>query len=286
MSQQQIVYLNGEFIPRDQATVDIEDRGFQFGDGIYEVIRYYAGRGFLLDEHERRMRASLESIQVAVPDDVGRMEQISDELVRRNNLTDARVYWQITRGVMPRSHVITGEATPTVLAMASEEPALNSSKEVAAGHAILMPDIRWHHCAVKSVMLLPNSLAKTAAHQAGAVDAVLHRDGIVTEGASTSLFIVRDGQLATHPADHWILGGITRAMVIQLVRDNGIVCDEVKFRVDDLYEADEVFMTGTTTNITAITQVDDREINSARVGPMTQRVYQLLIEHILKWCNS
>ena len=283
--QPQIVYLNGQYLPKDQAHIDIEDRGMLFADGVYEVVGYFNGKSLAMAEHLERLNKSLDIINLTPPDDAARFDEISDELIKRNNLKNADVYWQITRGPAPRSHVMPENPNPTILAITYPIEPFNHDRPIESGHAILVEDIRWHLCNAKTLMLLPNSLAKTAAKQAGAIEAILHRGDIVTEGTSTALLIVKDGELLTHPADNFILPSITRAEVIDLARRLGITVKEKTFTVDELLNADEVMIAGTTTYIAAITEVDDMSINGGGIGPVTQRLYDAFVEDLQKFCN-
>ena len=221
-----------------------------------------------------------------LPDDVARWPEISLELLERNGLSDAAVYWQVTRGSAPRHHAIPEETAPTVLAMAYPEPALDPEAPPGTVTVVLEPDRRWLRCDIKSLMLLPNVLARNAAQQAGADEAVMHRDGVVTEGASTSVFIASHGRLRTHLADHAILGGITRAILLDLARAANIPVEETTFTIDELRSADEVLICGTTTNVASVTHVDGRPVGGAQVGPMARRLHKLLMAYIQRECLS
>jgi D-alanine transaminase len=278
------VYLNGSYVPRDQATLDIEDRGAMFADGVYEVVHYFSGRAFAMEEHLKRLERSMAAIDLVEPR-ARELGVISDQLIKRNSLDDATVYWQVTRGSARRDHVIHAETKPTILAIAYEAAPLDIAAEPISVHATLTKDLRWHQCAIKSLMLLPNVLAKSAAHRAGAFEAILHRQGLVTEGSSTNIFVVCDGELRTHEANEMILGGITRDIVIQLARDSGIACHEQAVTVDQLLAAQEVMLTGTTTLVAAVSRVDDSDIAGGHIGPITTRLHRLLIDHIAKVCG-
>ncbi len=279
------VYLNGRFVPRSQATLDIEDRGALFADGVYEVVRYYAGRPLAVREHIDRLRGSLDAIQLPPPPQVDRLDAISDELLSRNGLTDAKLYWQVTRGSAPRDHAYPDRPTPTLLAIAYPQPPLDPSAQPPAVRAILTEDLRWHLCSIKSLMLLPNVLAKNAALQAGAYEAILHRGGRVTEATATSVFVVREDQLWTHPADQWILDGITRRMLLDQARQAGMTALEQPFTTTQLLEADEVILCGTTNPVAGVVGVDDRMIGGGGVGPVTKRLHALLMRGIQDACG-
>jgi D-alanine transaminase len=282
---QAIVYFNGSFIPRGEAVLDIEDRGALFADGVYEVVRYYNGNAFEMPGHLDRLKRSLKAIDMAVPQTAARLDQISDDLVERNELLDARVYWQVTRGSAPRSHDYNDTITPTVFAVATAEPALDAAAPAPGIEAILQEDIRWHLCSIKSLMLLPNVLATHRARAAGAQEAILHRGDVVTEGAATSVIAIRDSAIWTHPADQWILGSITRSNVLRLAENAGInICERV-YSVDDLMSADEVLVCGTTRHVSAVVKIDGQMIGKGEVGPMANRLHRLLIDHICDQCD-
>ncbi len=278
------VYLNGQFVPRSQATMDIEDRGALFADGVYEVLRYFAGRPLVLEDHLQRLRLSMQAIRLTEPPWVTGLGHVSDELVRRNGLADATLYWQVTRGSAPRDHVFPKGATPTVLAIAYPAPSIEQAGQLAAVEAILHEDLRWHLCSIKSLMLLPNVLAKNRAVESGAREAILHRGNRITEGTSTSVFIVRSGELWTHPADQWILGGITRRLLIGLAPGLGVPVVERTYTVEQLLTADEVLICGTTTLVAAVVRVDGQPIGPGSVGPLTRQLHGAVVDYIKRNC--
>lgn len=280
-----IVYLNGEYVARSTATITIEDRGTLFGDGVYEVFRYYQGKPLAWDAHLARLRRSLEGIQLDEPPEVAGFRAVADELIRRNNIPDAKVYWQITRGPAPRSHLFPSDSHPTMLALAAPAPPLDKVLPCKPWRAIFTPDTRWHCCWIKSLMLLPNVLAYNAAHVRGCQEAIFHRDGIVTEGSATNVFAVRDGALLTHPANAEILGGITRSLIINLAREVGIEFREELFTVDEMLACDEVFLTGTTTHLAPIVEVDRLPIADGRPGPIATRLSAAFKAHIAAACG-
>nr|MBX2850386.1 aminotransferase class IV [Phycisphaeraceae bacterium] len=234
------VYLNGQYLHRTHATLSVDERGVHFADGVYEVVRYFNGTAFTMAEHLDRLKRSMDGIDLKC--DADAIAAVSDELVSRNGLTEARVYWQVTRGSGLRNHVIADDLVPTVYLSAEPATELGDSPELPTISAITTLDDRWHNCWIKSLMLLPNSLAKTKAAKAGAGEALFVRDGRVTEGASTNCFAVFDGELYTHPADRYILEGITRNVVIELAKQLDIPLHEQAFSSADLPGADEVFI--------------------------------------------
>ncbi len=274
------VYLNGEFLPLSQAKVSVLDRGFLFGDGIYEVLFYHRGKPIAAADHIARLKHSLNEVGIAYPD--VDLLAISNELIAKQQLADAKVYWQITRGAdEARNHIPSSGATtmatsggPTVFVMAEYEKPVDIEAGPAAVKTITLPDLRWHRCDIKSLLLLPNCMAKMQAKQAGCAEAILHRDGVVTEGTSTSLLIVKDGKLVTHPANHWILGGITRLNLLAIAREHDIEVYEETFTVQDMMAADEVMLGGTTTLVAGVTHVDNTPISDGQVGPITRLLFQ------------
>lgn len=280
------VYLNGSFLPRSAATLDIEDRGVLFGDGVYEVIRYHAGRPLDLDLHLDRLRSSLVAIRLEPPAGLDRLGAITQQLMDRNALTDAKIYCQVTRGSAPRDHAFPVTAKPTLLVIAYPQPPLDPAAAVTALTAILTEDLRWCRCDIKSLMLLPNVLAKNQAVNAGADEAILHREGRVTEGTAASVFVVRRGALWTHPADQWILDGITRRTILELSRAAAIPVHPIAVTTQQLMSADEVLICGTTTPVAGVVKIDGRDIGDGAIGPVTARLHALLVDHILRACGS
>lgn len=273
-----IVYLNGRYLPRSEATLSVDERGVYFADGVYEVVRYFRGKGFTLDEHLQRMNRSLDGIDLRF--DAQPLAAISDELVKRNGLEESRVYWQVTRGAAPRNHVIDPSIKPTVFMYAEPALPLNPEAALATIKAATAFDDRWHNCWIKSLMLLPNTLAKTRAAAKGAGEAIFVRDGRVTEGSSTNVFAVFDGELYTHPADRFILEGITRNVVIELAKELDIPLHEKAFSSSDLLGAEELFVTGTGTLLAAVTEVDGQAINRGAVGEVSLALWGAFVDRV------
>ncbi len=285
MPAESIVYLNGQFVPRSQAHLDIDDRGTLFADGVYEVVRYWNGVGLALDAHVQRLHRSCTAIDIAIADDLTRIGDLSNEVVRRNGLRDAGVYWQVTRGVAPRRHAYPPGLTPTMLVAASPGEPLDPQATIRQAAAILHPDERWSQCWIKSLMLLPNVLAKTRAVRAGADEAILHRHGRITEGTSTTVCVVRDGALWTHPLDGSILPSVTRQIVLELGRGDGLPIREEAYPTAELDAAQEVMILSTTTMATAITRVDGRAIGDGAAGPVARRLHRLLLDRVVAECH-
>jgi len=286
MSEREIGYLDGQYLPRSQARVSVEDRGFLFADGVYDVVRYYAGRPFTLAAHLERFRKSLASVRIELDWKQHDLERISTELVRRSGLADAQVYWQVTRGTAPRKHPFPKPGVPpTVLALVYPEPRLDLAAPARTMRAITRPDVRWKHCAIKSISLLPNILDTQAAVDAGVDTAILVRDGLVTECPSRSVFVVERGTLLTYPLDGTVLDSITRRVVLELAREHGIPAREEAPRAERLPSADEAFVVGTTTEITAIVEIDARAVSTGTPGPITQRIHRLFVERVARECG-
>lgn len=267
-----IAYLNGDFVPRDEARVSADDRGFTFGDGVYEGIRAIAGRRFAWDAHMERLAYSLDGLRIQCATDG--LAAVCDRLLRDNGLLDgeAFLYIAITRGAAPRVHGFPAAATPpTVYATATRFTRPVALRDRGAA-AITHEDLRWARCDWKTLNVLGNVLARQAASEAGAFEAILVRDGVITEGAATAVFAVLDGELRTHPLSRQILPSVTRAIVIEHARAAGIAVREVAMSLDELRRADEVFVCGTTTDVTPIVSLDGAAIAAGRPGPITRRL--------------
>ncbi len=270
-----IVFFNGSYVGRDQVRISPDDRGFLFADGIYEVVRFYDGRPFELQAHLARMVDGLRALRIGGVNENSIADMVS-ELVVRNGLSesDALLYLQITRGVAPRVHHFPDQKTePTVFASIR---AYESSVDPTVGVPVITaPDHRWTRCDIKSVALLPNCMAAQEAHERGAYEAVLIRDGVALEGTRSSFFAVVDGEVRTAPRSNYILPSVTRAVTLELCRDHDIPFDERPILVEELERADELFLAGTTTEILPIVRVDDRTVGDGRPGPCALRLADL-----------
>lgn len=270
------VYLNGRFVPYDEARLSVEDRGFLFADGVYEVIYYRRGRAFRMEEHLERLRRSAEGIRLELPRPLADLEAAASALLARNGLEaeDATIYLQVTRGVARRQHAFPARPEPTVLMLGRKARTVDPARQERGVEVITLPDQRWHLCHIKSIGLLPNVLANQQAAEAGAYEAVFIRDGRVTEGSHTNLFGVFGGVLRTHPADQWILAGITRQVVLELAGKLEIPVREEAFQAEELPNADELFLTGTTTAVLPVVRVDGHTIGGGKPGPVTRRLQE------------
>lgn len=266
-----IILYQDQFIDREQAKVDIEDRGYQFGDGIYEAMMVYSGHIFLLEPHMKRLERSARELSLSLPYSVDHLTENIKKLIELNSLEDGVVYFQITRGAAPRQHFFP-DNTPTVITGSVSVRTRDLTKRPKGIKACLADDIRWLRCDIKTLNLLGNVLAKQKAHVSGAGEAILHRESAVTEGSSSNVFIVKNGQLVTHPADHFILNGITRLFVFDLAKQLDIPYVERKFTVEELLDADEVFITSTSNEVNPVIQIDDQMINNGKQGPISGKL--------------
>jgi len=276
----EIAFLNGSFMPIADAVVSIEDRGFQLGDGVYEVIVTYDGRPYALAEHLARLRRSLNEIRIAYDIDAYGLQGIIEDGVRRSGYADALIYIQITRGVAPRRHQFPDDPIrPTVVITVTEYKRPPPEEHAKGVMLISTSDQRWHRCDIKSICLLPNALARQEAAEAGAYEALLvNSDGYVTEGAATSAFCVRAGELWTTPEGPHILPSISRAILLKLARQADIPVHE-GFRTLEFFKgADEVFLAGTTTETLAVVQIDERIIGTGKPGPITGKIRAAFLE--------
>ncbi len=258
------VYLNGQYVDESEAVVSIDDRGFLFADGVYEVVHVYRGQPFEWDSHMARLQRSLAGVGIVGVDLKG-LQSPRDSLIAQYGRKEAALYIQITRGVHRRTHAppTPGTVTPTVLMWVRPVDPIPNETVMAGVSVITVPDDRWAKVWIKSIGLLSNVLAKGKALEKGAYDAVFVRDGMVMEATSANVFRVVDGILQTAPVTNYILPGITRQVVIDLARDVGYRVLEEPFTVDELLNSDEVFLSGTLTEVLPVTAVDGQVIGSA-----------------------
>lgn len=276
-----LVYLDGEYIPAAEARISVDDRGFIFGDGLYEVTRAVDGRLFAEEGHWVRLERGLRELGIDIHGYLDRatVRETSTRLLRENGLMEghATVYLQVTRGAAPRTHWFPPERTrPTVYLTTSRFTIPVDLREHGAS-AITLPDLRWARCDLKTVNLLGAVLAKQRAREAGAFDAVLIRDGAVTEGGATNVFAMLGGRLRTYPKSQYILPGVTRDIVIRLARERGVEVDETPILAHEVHEADEIFFTGTTTDVQPVVKLDDRPVGDGRPGPVASAMQTALM---------
>lgn len=267
----ELVYLNGAFVPWAEAAVSVEDRGFTFADGVYEVIRVVGGRGFRLDDHRARLARGCSALEI--PANADELAAVMLETARRNGVAEGTVYLQVTRGTATRKHAFPAGTRPTAVAWARPFAGREPAEWEAGVACITLPDERHGLCEIKTTSLLPNVLANERARRAGAYEAVLVRDGVVTEGSHASVLAVLDGAVWTHPIRN-ILPGVTRALALAAARDLGIPVREDAVPIGRFREADEIFLTGTTTEVLGVVRLDGEPVGGGAVGPVTRKLYE------------
>jgi D-alanine transaminase len=279
-----IAYVNGRYLPLPAAQVRVEDRGFQFGDGVYEVVHLHRGRFTDEDKHLNRLDRSLDALRIPWPVSRAALAGIIREVVARNRLhSSGLVYIQVTRGAARREHVFPASKTrPTLVVTARALPTFPRDVDDWATSIITGPDQRWDRCDIKTVNLLPNVLAKQAAREAGAFEtAMVDADGMVTECASSNLWIVDEaGQLRTRPLGHAILPGCTRAALSELLAEERVTLSETAFSLDELRRAREVFLTSATNFVRPVIRVDGTPVRDGKVGPVTRRLFAAFARHV------
>jgi D-alanine transaminase len=266
-------YLNGEFRPLSETRVSVMDRGFLFGDGVYEVIPVYGGRLFRLTHHLKRLRNSLDGVRIANPLSDAAWETMLTELVARNEGLDQAVYLQVTRGVAPRrDHAFPENCSPTLFAMSTPMPEAVDIDSVTGIAAITLPDIRWKLCNLKAITLLPNVLLRQQALDSDGAEAILINDGLAIEGAASNLFIVSNGLLITPANGPALLPGITRDLLIELAANHAIPYREADITQQALFSADEIWLTSSTREISPVIRLDDSVISGGVPGPLWRRM--------------
>lgn len=277
-----MLYVDGNWVEEGQLAVHPEDRGYNFGDGIYEVVRIYKGKMYQWEGHLTRLYRSAREIKLDLPWSPEELSEVALQLIEKNNLTDqddASLYLQISRGAAPRVHDIPSGIKPVIMAFVRKKA--RPLEDMKKGwSAQLVDDIRWLRCDIKTLNLLGAVLVKQYAKDAGAQESILHRNGTITECSSANLFAIKNGALYTHPADHMILHGITRQSVIDLAKENGIAVHEEPFDIAFLKQADELFLTSTTVEIMSLISVDGQPIGDGKVGPIVQKLQALFEQHI------
>lgn len=273
------VYLNGSYMPPESAQVSAFDRGFIFGDGIYEVIPVYGRHAFRLPHHLQRLANSLKAVRLTNPMIGNEWRAMIERLIADCDSEEQSVYIQVTRGAAPRDHAFPASAAPTVFAYAKplRTPSLT---EINTGiGAITADDIRWARCDIKAIALLANVILRQEAVEQGAAESILIHNGIATEGAASNIFIVSKGAVATPPKNQQILPGITRDLVVELAHENGIPCEERSIPVGELLAADEVWLTSSLKEVLPIVSIDKRPVGTGKPGPTFARMYQLYQEY-------
>ncbi len=283
------VYLNGEFMAPDQARISPMDRGFLFADGVYEVIPAFNGVLFRLDAHLQRLERSLGEVAINNPHGRDGWRRLCEEMVAANGGGNISVYLQITRGVAAkRDHAFPHPpVSPTVFLSCAPitVPDADSPRRTRGAAAITLADTRWARCDIKSISLLPNILLRQQAVASGAVEAILVRDGLVTEGAASNVFVVHNGEVTTPPHSPRILGGITRDLVVELCREHGVPVLEREIPEQQLYDADEIWMSSSTKDVVPITRLNDRAVGDGRPGATWKTLSRHYIQFKRRLCG-
>ncbi len=277
-----MIYLNGEWMPMEQARVPVLDRGFIFGDGVYEVIPSYSGHPFRLREHLVRLQSSLAGVRIENPYGMQRWDELVREIVAKNPWEDQGVYLQVTRGVALRDHAFPKGVKPTVFMMSNVLTTPAPAQRERGVAAVTVADNRWLRCDIKSVSLLANCLLRQAAVDAGAAEALLLRDGMLTEGSASNIFLVKDGIIITPPKSNFILPGITYDVVIELARANQLPLEIRQVSEAEVRDADELWLTSSTKEVLPISTLDGKPVGhgtgAGKPGPLAARMHQLYQE--------
>ncbi|MEW6671992.1 MAG: D-amino acid aminotransferase [Thermodesulfobacteriota bacterium] len=272
----ELAYVNGAFLPIEKAMVPVEDRGYQFGDAVYEYIASYNGRLFFVEAHLDRLKRSLDALAFPTVS-IEKIRAAVNELFHRAGLPRVGVYIQISRGVAPRNHAFPNAAEPQLVMTIRKVKEIDPALRETGAFAITVRDFRWGRCDIKTVQILANVLAKQKAIDSGAYDAIfVAENGVVREATSSNVFIVEKGTLVTHPLTENILPGITRAVLLSCAKEIHLEIAERFFGKEELYAADEVFLTGTTTEVLPIVKIDGKPIAGGGVGSRTRRLEEAL----------
>ena len=270
----QTIYLNGQFMPLAQARVPVLDRGFIFGDGVYEVIPAYSRHPFRLAAHLRRLQGSLDAIRLSNPHTDDQWSQLIERLIEQNAWDDQSIYLHVTRGVAPRDHAFPKDIAPTVFMMSNAMTYPPRDQVDNGVGAVTAVDNRWLRCDIKAVSLLPNVLLRQLAVDAGCAEAVMLRDGFLTEGAASNIFVVRSNILLAPPKSHLMLPGITYDVVLELAEADGIAIDIRDVPETELRNADELWLSSSTREVLAITRLDGNPVGDGKPGAMFRRMYR------------
>ncbi len=275
-----IACVNGDFIPLAEAMVHIEDRGFQFADGVYEVVACFGGNFLDLDQHLARLQRSLDAVAIPAPCPEATLRQLLTQIYARNPFRDAMVYVQVTRGVAARSHLVGGDLTPTMVLTARRLPQPDSARLAQGAVGITLPDIRWKRCDIKSIALLASVLGKQEARRAGADEAFWLDDaGHLLEGCATNLLAVIGGKLVTHPLDHQVLGGITRQMALEVADELGIPVVERPWKLGEA-GLSECMLSSTTNAVFPVCTMDGQPVGDGRPGAVTLQLRQAMVARL------
>jgi D-alanine transaminase len=269
------VFLNGEFMPMEEAKVPVLDRGFIFGDGIYELVPVYSRAPFRLEGHLARMERSLSEVKIRNPYARAEWTKIIGQMIERQSFDDQGVYWQITRGVAKRDHAFPKDAQPTVFMMSN--PLVNPSRDVVenGARAVTAQDFRWHRCDLKTISLIGNCMLRQISAEAGAIETILFRDGKLTEASASNAYIVKDGVIATPPKDNLILPGITLDVVFDIVERGQLPLQVREITEAEVRGADEVWVSSSSKEIVAVVDLDGRPVGNGKPGPVFRKAWQL-----------
>ena len=269
------VFLNGKFMPIEEAKVPVLDRGFIFGDGIYELVPVYSRAPFRLEGHLARMERSLSEVKIANPYSRAEWTRIIEQVIEKQSFDDQGVYWQITRGVAKRDHAFPKNVQPTVFMMSN--PLVNPPREIVenGGKAVTAPDFRWHRCDLKTISLIGNCMLRQLSAEEGAVETILFRDGKLTEASASNAYIVRNGVIATPPKDNLILPGITLDVVLDIVKRGSLPLEVREISQAEVFAADEVWVSSSSKEIVAIVELDGKTIGAGKPGPVFRKAWQL-----------
>ncbi|MDH4120091.1 MAG: D-amino acid aminotransferase [Deltaproteobacteria bacterium] len=268
-----IVYLNGKYLPVEQANVNVLDRGFIFGDGIYEVLPAYDSKPFRVADHLARMGRSLEGVMIANPLTPAQWEAVFHQLIEANGGGDLSIYIQISRGVAKRDHVFPANVTPTVLVVCTPLAPPPAAWRETGMKCALREDIRWQRCDIKSISLLGNLLMRHQATLEGANETILVRDGFLTEGSSSNVFVVKNGKAATPPKNNLILSGITREVTVELAPTLGIPCEERAVSQQELLSADEIWVASSFREVAPVCWLDGKKVGNGLPGPLWKKIW-------------
>ena len=267
-----IGFLNGRFMDLEDIRISPDDRGFQFGDGVYEVVMVYGAMPCLLQEHLTRLKHSAQGIRLPLPYTPAEWEQLILEGVKRCGYQHGKVFIQVTRGIVPRDHLFPRQCSPTIFMSFRKMTLPDESFRQRGVKVITVPDIRWGRCDIKSLNLLPNVLAKQQANETGAFESIFIREGLVTEGTSCNVMIVRNGVIHTPESNHHILAGVTRKILLVLAKKEGLSVCERTIEAKELFEVDEMFLAGTTIEVMPVVAIDEKPVGTGQPGPISQKL--------------
>jgi D-alanine transaminase len=272
------VFVNGEYLREEQGKISIFDRGFLFADGVYEVTAVIHGRLIDYEPHMERLERSLHEIRLGWPCRKDDLRIMHMEMIKRNKLDQGWVYMQVTRGAADRDFKFPADAKPTLIAFTQKKNLIDNPDAVTGVKVITVPDIRWARSDIKSVMLLAPVLGKQAAHEAGAFEAWMIEDGMVTEGTSSNAYIVRDGKVVTRGLSNRILAGCTRGSLFRLAKERGVEIEERAFSADEAYGADEAFLTSASNFVLPVTEIDGHRVGGGQPGPVTRKLREIFVQ--------